>query len=151
MAEELEGHEPILKALREIVPEALLDTIPPDIFDELGVEFSLYKAKQILTATFPAHARFANPMGTYQGGMQAAALDIIYGCLAMFITGGKPSVTLTMECSYHRPIPADDRNFLVEARLRAAHGTTVFLEGAVKTHDGKLATTSATSMAIVRQ
>lgn len=151
MSDIVEGHDAILQALRDVAPEAMLERVPPKIFHELGVEFVTYRKKALLTATFPADERFANPMGTYQGGVLGGALDIVYGSLALLVTKGKPTVTLTLETSFHRPIAAEGRPFTVEARLRAAHGTTVFLEGSVKGPDGKVAATSATTMAIVKR
>jgi acyl-coenzyme A thioesterase PaaI-like protein len=148
MSEVLEGHEDILTALRDLMPEDLLDHVPPQIFEELGVAFTVYKNKHYLAATFPAQQRFANPMGAFQGGIVDGALDVLYGSLAFFITGGRPAVTLTMESSFHRPIPANGQPFTAEVRLRAAHGRTIFLEGAVKGPDGKTAVTSATTLVI---
>lgn len=139
----------IFETLRQYLPEGLSLAIPPPVFLELGGRFTEYGESKTLKAVYPALQKFTNPMGSVQGGVVGAALDANYGSLA-FIATRIPHVTVTMDTTFIRPILADNRDYIVEVRIRAQTRTLLFMDGEVYTQDGKLAATSTTTMAALR-
>ncbi len=124
--------------------------LPPRIVEELRPQFLDTAAADTAACAFPAQERFANPMGMLQGGIIAAAFDFVFGMLA-FLQVQRPCASVTLNLAYIRSLPADGRAFTVEARLRAAMRTMVFLEGTACDADGNVVATAATTMNVPRQ
>jgi acyl-coenzyme A thioesterase PaaI-like protein len=53
--------------------------LPPPSMIELKMEYTALEPGVLLAAKFPFQKRFTNPVGLYQGGILAAAMDDIFG------------------------------------------------------------------------
>ncbi|MBI2422432.1 MAG: PaaI family thioesterase [Candidatus Hydrogenedentes bacterium] len=124
--------------------------MPPPVMEHLEMTFTAYQAGQSLRAAFPARHPFANSAGIVQGGILCASLDCIYGSLAVLATRA-PCVTLTLNCTYLRPVPADERPYFVEVRLSEVEGRLIHMEGGVIDQEGAVAVTSTSTMKTVRE
>ena len=124
--------------------------MPPPVMEHLEMLFTAYEPGASLRAAFPSRHPFANSAGIVQGGILCAALDCIYGSLAV-LEARAPCVTLTLNCTYVRPVPADDEPYVVEVRLGQVEGRVIHLEGVVIDQAGAVAVTSTSTMKTVRE
>ncbi|HPO12096.1 MAG TPA: PaaI family thioesterase [Candidatus Hydrogenedentes bacterium] len=143
-------HESILTTMRESVPEGMSLDIPSNSIMDLGVRFLSYKPGRALVCTMNALERFANSMGRVQGGIIAAALDATFGSLA-FLYVKRPCVTISMEIRYIHPLPADDREFVIEAILAAKTRGVIFMEGRVLDAEGSRIALASITMTPFRE
>lgn len=142
-------HAEISDALRAIMEASpLTRTAPPPVIVHMGLVFTEYQPGQSLCAEFPALPCFSNSAGATQGGILCAALDAVFGALAV-LESGQPCVTLTLNTVYHRPVPADGAPYAVEVRLTEIADRFVYLQGAVRDQAGNEAVFSNTTMKIM--
>lgn len=124
--------------------------MPPPVMLHMEMTFTGYEEGRALRAAFPARQHFSNSAGMVQGGVLCAALDSIYGALAVLETRA-PCVTLSLNSRYRRPVPANDAPYTVEVRLGQVDGRLIHLEGDVIDQEGEVAVTSTATMKTVRE
>jgi len=99
----------------------------PACYIEMDGELLEYKeASSEITCSFPVKAQYLNPMQTMQGGFIAAAFDNVFGPLSL-LAGGKPSATVSMQLTYHRPIKVNER-LVINARVIKKGQRTLYME-----------------------
>jgi len=140
----------ILNAMRGSVPEGMSLDIPSNSLKELGLRFLTYKPGRALAGSMNALERFANSMGRLQGGIIAAALDATFGSLAL-LYAKRPCVTITLDIRYINPLPADDREFVIEATLAAKTRGVIFMEGRVMDTEGVIIALASTTVTPFRE
>lgn len=101
------------------------------------------KDKNELTCTFPVKAEYLNPMQGMQGGFIAAALDNVFGPLSLII-GGKPSVTVQMQVTYHRPVHLGEKLIITAQALRKGH-KMIYMEAHAYNDTGGMVASSNSS------
>lgn len=143
-------HDIILTTMSESVPEGMSLDIPSNSITDLGLRFISHKPGRTLVGTMNALERFANSMGRVQGGIIAAALDATFGSLALLYVK-RPCVTISMEIRYIHPLPADDREFVIEAALAAKTRGVIFMEGRVLDAEGSRIALASITMTPFRE
>lgn len=142
-------HSEFMQQLGDAMSQIGNIEVPPRITHELRLRFVDFRPGESLTCSFPAQPRFANPMGMLQGGIISAAFDYVFGTLAFMLTQ-RPCASVTMSANFIRPLPANERTFVVEVHVRALTRTTVFLEGTASDESGKIVSTASTTMSILK-
>ncbi|XDD49997.1 PaaI family thioesterase [Leptospira sp. WS92.C1] len=122
--------------------------IPPKSFKEMKGEFLEIEPKKILVR-FPYDARFATPIGVFQGGMLCTALDNTYGPLS-YITAKKPCVTTDLSTQFFRSFGPKDEYIEIEAKVIAKSPVMLTMQAEVRNPKKKLIATSTTSMLILQ-
>ncbi len=134
--------------LAKMPDEARLE-IPPKVFTEMQAEFVAYERNRMLRVRMPALAWYANPAGTVQGGIIAAAFDNAFGPFSYLIAKA-PCVTKSMTINYIRPVIAGNDTITVEAILLARTSTDIILEGKAYNQAGKLAASASSTLTILK-
>ncbi|AOP35542.1 thioesterase [Leptospira tipperaryensis] len=122
--------------------------VPPKSFKEMKGEFLEIESKRILVR-FPYDARFANPIGMFQGGMLCTALDNTFGPLS-YITAKRPCVTTDLSTQFFRSFAPRDEYIEIEARVVAKSPAMLTMLAEVRNPKKKLIATSTTSMLILQ-
>lgn len=110
--------------------------IPPPCIAEMQGEFLAYEEGQRLRMRFPVSARYQNPLGHMQGGFIVAALDNTLGPFSYLIAA--PSVTISLNTQYLRPVTAGDAWIECEARLVERTRNVLHLQGEARNPAGKV-------------
>jgi uncharacterized protein (TIGR00369 family) len=140
----------MLKEIENIIksiPSGLGVEIPPKIFVDMGSEIIDYEDKKSLTVKMPIKEKYKNPLGFMQGGMIAAAIDNTVGPLSFLVA--PPSVTTTMNLTYHRPIPISDEFIFVKATIIDQTKKMIYIKAEVFNKENKLKVTATTSFIII--
>lgn len=139
----------IIDLLRERLEPPPADNVPPACFLSMGGEFLEYDPDAVrLTARFPVRGEWLNPYGIVQGGFVVAAADNTVGPLSILVA--PPSVTRTLEASYHAPVRSDFGDITVVARVQTISGRRVVLTAEVLAPDGTVCTTVLASHTVLR-
>lgn len=136
--ENLDTHEKILaqmESFKQIMPGKL--QLPPPTLIELGAKFVEFVPGQKLSVEIPFQQRFTNPVGSYQGGMFAAALDEAFGPLS-YMTAQAPCVTLDMALTYLKGLRENDGPMLVTAEVVKKTSQFVFMRAEIRNANGDL-------------
>ena len=105
---------------------------PPRSFKELHGEFVEADNRRV-KVRFPFDERFANPIGTFQGGVLCAAIDNVFGPL-WYLALRRPSVTLDLSTQFIRSFSAKDEYVEVEARVVSISSATLVMHAEVRSH-----------------
>lgn len=124
--------------------------LPPPTFVELKARFLDYTEGQSLTVEVPFQERFTNPVGSYQGGMFAAALDEAFGPLS-YMTAQAPCVTLEMSITYLKGLRATDRHMLVKAEVLKKTSQFIFMRAEIRNPTGELLVSAQSHSSIWRE
>lgn len=109
--------------------------LPPPTLVELGAKFIDFEAGKSLTIEVPFQARFTNPVGSYQGGMFAAALDEAFGPLS-YMTAELPCVTLDMSLTYIKGLVEKDAPMKIRAEVLKKTSQFIFMRAEIRNrHD----------------
>lgn len=109
----------------------------PACFVEMEGEVLAYREELLeLAVAFPVKEQYLNPMQGMQGGFIAAAIDNVFGPLSL-LAGGKPSATLGMQITYHRPVRMGDR-LIITARVIKRGRQLLYMEATVENEQGRL-------------
>ena len=122
---------------------------PPPSNETLQVEYTEIDPGKKMVAKFPFQKRFANPVGLYQGGFLAAAIDEVLGPLA-YITAGRPSMTLSLNVTYLRAFSETMGHIFVEGLVLQKTKTFIFLRAEVKSPQGDLIAHAESHVTIMR-
>lgn len=124
-------------------------TLPPPSMIELKMEYTALEPGVLLAAKFPFQKRFTNPVGLYQGGIIAAAMDDIFGPLS-YITAQRPCMTLSMNVTYLRAFSEKDGEAIVEGRIIQKTKSFIFMRAEVKNKEGHVLATADSHVTILR-
>lgn len=121
----------------------------PACFSTMDGEILEYdEEKRELTCSFPVKAGYLNPMKGMQGGLIAGAMDNVFGPLSLLV-GGKPSSTVQMQLTYHRPVHLPDK-LVITAKVLKKGRKLLYMEAQAYNGEEKLvASGSSTWMYIV--
>ena len=102
-----------------------------------------------ITIAFQAQPEFCNLLGTVQGGMLAAMLDLVMSFAALS-TLGPGWVVPTIDMTTHFISPARPGPVVGEGAVVKKGRTITFMEGRLRDDHGKLLTTATSSGTLMR-
>jgi uncharacterized protein (TIGR00369 family) len=111
--------------------------LPPPSLIELGIEYLEVEPGEFIRGKFPFDERFANPLGTCQGGILTAALDEHFGPLA-YLTADSPCPTLSLNTTFLRPFSAEMGYCLIEVTVLKKSSQFIFMRGTVTSPSGDI-------------
>jgi uncharacterized protein (TIGR00369 family) len=97
-----------------------------------------------ITIAFEAKPEFCNLLGTVQGGMLAAMLDMVMS-FSVLCTVGPGHVVPTIDMNTHFLTPAKPGRILGEGAVVKKGRSISFMEGRLRDRDGRLLTTATAS------
>ena len=97
-----------------------------------------------ITIAFEAKPDFCNLIGTVQGGMLAAMLDMVMS-FAVLCTVGPGHVVPTIDMNTHFLSPARPGRIIGEGAIVKKGRSISFMEGRLRDRDGRLLTTATAS------
>jgi uncharacterized protein (TIGR00369 family) len=103
-----------------------------------------------ITIAFEARPEFCNLLGTVQGGMLAAMLDLVMSFAALSTMGGPGFVVPTIDMTTHFLSPARPGPVIGEGAVVKKGRTITFMEGRLRDRDGKLLTTATSSGTLIK-
>jgi len=103
-----------------------------------------------ITIAFEAKPEFCNLLGTVQGGMLAAMLDLVMSFAALCTMGGPGWVVPTIDMTTHFLSPARPGPIVGEGAVVKKGRTITFMEGRLRDRDGKLLTTATSSGTLIK-
>jgi uncharacterized protein (TIGR00369 family) len=112
-------------------------TLPPPSLAELKLEYTEIEPKKSMQAKLPFQKRFTNPLGVYQGGFLAAAIDEVFGPLS-YLTAEGPCMTLSMNLTFLRPFTEQMGHCLIQAKVLKESQNFIFMRAEVVSLDGEL-------------
>jgi len=103
-----------------------------------------------ITIWFEAKPEFCNLLGTVQGSMLAAMLDLVMSFAALATMGGPGFVVPTIDMTTHFLSPALPGRIVGEGAVVKKGRTITFMEGRLSDERGKLLTTATASGQLMR-
>jgi uncharacterized protein (TIGR00369 family) len=97
-----------------------------------------------ITIAFEAKPEFCNLLGTVQGGMLAAMLDMVMS-FSVLCTVGPGHVVPTIDMNTHFLTPARPGRIVGEGAVVKKGRSISFMEGRLRDRDGRLLTTATAS------
>ena len=97
-----------------------------------------------ITIAFEAKPEFCNLLGTVQGGMLAAMLDMVMS-FSVLCTVGPGHVVPTIDMNTHFLSPARPGRLIGEGAIVKKGRSISFMEGRLRDRDGRLLTTATAS------
>jgi uncharacterized protein (TIGR00369 family) len=136
----------ILQSKSKMGEKAQSILLPPPSMITLKNSYTHFMPGVSLTAEVPFNDEFRNPVGFFQGGMLAAALDDVFGPLS-YLTAENPCVTLDYNIKFMRPFTKQDQKAVMNVTVLAKTKSLITMEAKVTNPEGKLlASASMTSM-----
>jgi uncharacterized protein (TIGR00369 family) len=103
-----------------------------------------------ITIAFEAKPEFCNLLGTVQGGMLAAMLDLVMSFAALSTMGGPGFVVPTIDMTTNFLSPVRPGPVIGEGAVVKKGRTITFMEGRLRDRDGKLLTTATSSGTLIK-
>ncbi len=103
-----------------------------------------------ITIAFEAKPEFCNLLGTVQGGMLAAMLDLVMSFAVLCTMGGPGYVVPTIDMTTHFLSPARPGKIVGEGSVVKKGRTITFMEGRLLDAQGKLLTTATASGTLIK-
>jgi uncharacterized protein (TIGR00369 family) len=103
-----------------------------------------------ITIAFEARPEFCNLLGTVQGGMLAAMLDLVMSFSVLGTMGGPGYVVPTIHMNTHFLSPAKPGRIVGEGAVVKKGRTVTFMEGRLFDHKGTLLTTGTASGTLMK-
>jgi uncharacterized protein (TIGR00369 family) len=122
--------------------------IPPSCLQDMEGRLLGYVPGKLLKAVFPVFPRYANPMGTMQGGFMAAAFDNVLGPLS-YLAAGRPCTTNNLSVNFIRALAAGDEMHIT-ARVISRSSRTLHLRAEAVNQAGKLVAVALSNLAVVK-
>lgn len=110
--------------------------IPPKSFQEMRASIVAIEGMHRLKIRFPYDERFANPIGSFQGGMLCTALDNTFGPLS-YLAAKRPCVTTDLSTQFFRSFRADDKAIEIEAQVVSKSPAMLTMTAEVRNLRGK--------------
>lgn len=123
---------------------------PPPSNETLQVEYTEIVPGSKMTAKFPYQRKFANPIGTYQGGFLSAAIDEVLGPLS-YITAGVPCMSLSLNVTFLRAFPETLGHVVIEGTVLQKTKSFIFMRAEVKSPAGDLIAHAESHAAVMRE
>jgi uncharacterized protein (TIGR00369 family) len=98
-----------------------------------------------ITIAFEAKPEFCNLLGTVQGGMLAAMLDMVMSFAVLCTMGGPGHVVPTVNMNTQFLSPARPGRIVGEGAVVKKGRSVAFMEGRLRDRDGRLLTTATAS------
>jgi uncharacterized protein (TIGR00369 family) len=98
-----------------------------------------------ITIAFEAKPEFCNLLGTVQGGMLAAMLDLVMSFSVLCTMGGPGHVVPTVNMTTQFLTPAKPGRIVGEGAVVKKGRSIAFMEGRLRDRDGRLLTTATAS------
>lgn len=111
--------------------------LPPPSMLELKLEYLEVVPGISLKAKLPFQRRFTNPIGFYQGGFLAAAIDDMFGPLS-YLTANRPTLTLSLNVTYLKPFSEELGHLILEAVVLQKTRNFIFMRTEVRSPAGDL-------------
>jgi len=141
----------IQAALRAIADKAAAAgapvAVPPPFVAALGMKFVDF-GEGFLVAEFPLDRAYANPLGTYLGGMLCALVDAVCGPLS-YLACGRPATTTDFSMTFLRPLTERDASVTVRAEVVARSRALIVMEASAVSARGKLVARARTTSFIL--
>src|SRR5690242_768438 len=103
-----------------------------------------------ITIAFEARPEFCNLLGTVQGGMLAAMLDLVMSFSALCTMGGPGYVVPTIDMNTHFLSPAKPGRIVGEGRVIKKGRSITFMEGRLLDAQGALLSTATASGTLMK-
>jgi uncharacterized protein (TIGR00369 family) len=103
-----------------------------------------------ITIAFEARPEFCNLLGTVQGGMLAAMLDLVMSFAALATMGGPGFAVPTIDMTTHFLAPAKPGRIVGEGAVVKKGRTITFMEGRLRDGHGSLLTTATASGQLIK-
>jgi acyl-coenzyme A thioesterase PaaI-like protein len=112
-------------------------TLPPPSLQELQLEYLEVLPGKKMVAKLPFQQRFTNPVGFYQGGFMAAAIDEVFGPLS-YATHNGPCMTISLNLTFIKPFGPQMNFCLIEAMVLKETANFIFMRAEVKSSKGEI-------------
>lgn len=122
--------------------------IPPRSFREMQASIVEIDGLRRIKIRFPYDERFANPIGSFQGGMLCTALDNTFGPLS-YLAAKRPCVTTDLSTQFFRTFFPEDEWIEVEARVVSKSPAMLTMTADVRNLRGKLIAIATSSCLIL--
>lgn len=124
--------------------------LPALSLGELQLEYTGLEKDLSLSAKLPFQKRFTNPVGVYQGGMLAAAMDDVFGPLA-YMTAQSPCMTLSMNVTFLRPFTPKDEEVFIKGTIIQKTKSFIFMRAEIKNKTDLIIATADSHVTILRE
>lgn len=124
--------------------------LPPPTLIELQARFVHCVPGEVLEVEVPYQQRFTNPVGSFQGGMMAAALDEAFGPLS-YMTAQAPCVTLDMTLTYLKALREANAPMRVRAEVVKKTSQFIFMRAEVRDANGDLLVIAQSHSSILKE
>lgn len=138
------------KMLTQMLAQGADDSmkIPPPIFAELkGEVLALDVEAGMMQTRYPVEERFTNPLGYVQGGIIGATLDNTIGPLSFLVA--PPSVTVTFNLSFLKPIAAPATHYVVTAQFEGREGRKLTFSAVAHNEDRSIEYTKVEAVHLI--
>jgi uncharacterized protein (TIGR00369 family) len=122
--------------------------LPPPTLAELGIEYLEIVPGEKMKAKVPFQKRFTNPVGLYQGGFLAAALDEVFGPLS-YVSSGSACMTLSLNTTYLGAFKEEMGHCIIEAIVLKKTKNFIFMRADVRGPNGDLIAHSESHVKVV--
>ena len=123
--------------------------LPPPSLLELKLEYLEIVPGKLMKAKVPFQKRFTNPIGLYQGGFLAAALDDVFGPLS-YSTAERPCMTLSMNVTYLKAFTESMGFCEISAFVLQKTKTFIFMRAEAHSPSGDLIAHAESHVTILR-
>ena len=123
--------------------------LPPPSQIELQIEYLEVSPGKKIKGKVPFQKRLTNPIGTYQGGFMAAALDDHFGPLS-YVTAERPCTTLSLNTTFLKAFTENMGHVIVEVEVLQKTKSFIFMRGTVCSPEGELLAHAESHVAILR-
>ena len=125
-----------VKIFRQELQKQNLNTLlPPPSLEELAIEYLEINPGKSIKGKVPFQAKFKNPMGTYQGGFLAAAVDDHFGPLS-YMSAERPCTTLSLNMTFLKPFVEKMGHCFIEAEVLQKTKSFIFMRAVIFNDQG---------------
>ena len=133
-------HEEWLEKVRtfknELLNMGLQVLLPPPSQEELAIEYIEVNPGKSIKGKVPFQEKFKNPMGTYQGGFLAAAVDDHFGPLS-YLSAERPCTTLSLNITFLKPFVEKTGHCYIEAEVIQKTKSFIFMRAVITNSQGE--------------
>jgi len=110
--------------------------LPPPSQQELNIEYLEINPGKSIKGKVPFQEKFKNPMGTYQGGFLAAAVDDHFGPLS-YLSAERPCTTLSLNITFLKPFIEKMTECYIEAEVLQKTKSFIFMRALITNPQGE--------------
>jgi uncharacterized protein (TIGR00369 family) len=142
----MDVHDSVMQDMQEMAEkfasQGIALQMPPPSGKILNTRYVAVDPGKSLTAEFAFDARFANPIGTFQGGFLCGAFDEVFGPLT-YMAAKRPAVAVDISTTFIRPFSPRTGTLTITAEVVSRGAALLVLRAEARSQDGKLVATAA--------